>query len=188
MVDFGWVADDPSLLKALFQKVADEVDVLITSGGVSVGDSDYTKQVLAELGQVDFWKVAIKPGKPFAFGKLNACWFFGLPGNPVSAIVTLDQLAQPALRKLAGEKLIQTQLFEAIASQTFRKKPGRLDFQRAFVEQSNGRLTVRPVGKDSSGMLTSLIDANCFAILEAERSDVAAGELVKVQFFSELLN
>lgn len=187
LIDFGWAADDPSQLKALFQKVADEVDVLITSGGVSVGDSDYTKQVLAELGQVDFWKVAIKPGKPFAFGKLNACWFFGLPGNPVSAIVTLDQLAQPALRKLAGEKLIQTQLFEAIASQTFRKKPGRLDFQRAFVEQSNGRLIVRPVGKDSSGMLTSLIDANCLAVLEAERSDVVAGEVVTVQFLSKIL-
>lgn len=188
LVDFGWVADDPVQLKALFQKVAAEADVLITSGGVSVGDSDYTKQVLAELGQVDFWKVAIKPGKPFAFGKLNDCWFFGLPGNPVSAIVTLDQLAQPALRKLAGEKVMQTPLFEAIALQTFRKKPGRLDFQRAVVEQSNGRLTVRPVGKDSSGMLTSLIDANCFAVLEAERSDVAVGDVVTVQFFSELLS
>jgi molybdopterin molybdotransferase len=188
LVDYGWVADDPVQLKTLFQKVAAEADALITSGGVSVGDSDYTKQVLAELGQVDFWKVAIKPGKPFAFGKLNDCWFFGLPGNPVSAIVTLDQLAQPALRKLAGEKVMQRPLFEAVASHTFRKKPGRLDFQRAVVEQGDGRLTVRPVGKDSSGMLTSLIDANCFAVLEAERSDVAAGDLVAVQFFSELLN
>ncbi len=193
LVDLGWVADDPKLLSAAFSQAALEMDVLVTSGGVSVGDADYTRQVLEDLGEVNFWQVAIKPGKPFAFGRLGQCWFFGLPGNPVSAVLTLDQLAQPALRKLAGEHLAampnmdQLPYLQAEAAAAFMKKPGRLDFQRATVQQFDGKLLVQPVGQDSSGMLSSLTMANCLAVLEQPRANIAPGERVQIQLLSSLL-
>lgn len=187
LIDYGWVADDPVLLKAAFNRAATEVDALVTSGGVSVGDADYTRQVLLELGQVNFWQVAIKPGKPFAFGKLDNCWFFGLPGNPVSAVITLDQLAQPALRKLSGEKPTTAMPLPAVVKSPFRKKPGRLDFQRAVLCVTDGQLQVAPVGSDSSGMLSSLLAANCLAPLVLESADVPAGALLQVQLLSDWL-
>ncbi len=187
LTDYGWVADEPALLKAAFAQAAAEVDVLVTSGGVSVGDADYTRQVLEELGQISFWQVAIKPGKPFAFGKLGNCWFFGLPGNPVSAVLTLDQLAQPALRKLAGEQATPALRLQATAKTKFPKKPGRLDFQRAVLSQHNGQLQLEPVKMDSSGMLSSLLAANCLVPLALEKADIASGELLELQLLSDWL-
>lgn len=187
LIDYGWVPDDPALLKAAFSTAAAEVDALFTSGGVSVGEADYTRQVLAELGQVNFWQVAIKPGKPFAFGQLGDCWFFGLPGNPVSAVITLDQLAQPALRKLSGESVKPQLQFSAVVKSKFRKKAGRLDFQRGVLGQSAGTLQVEPVAQDSSGMLSSLLAANCLVPLALESGDVPPGESVAVQLLSDWL-
>ncbi len=187
LVDYGWIADDPVLLKAAFDQAASEVDALVTSGGVSVGDADYTRQVLLELGQVNFWQVAMKPGKPFAFGKLGHCWFFGLPGNPVSAVMTLDQLAQPALRKLAGETCKTPLQLPALVSRKFRKKPGRLDFQRGVLSMTDGQLQVAPVAIDSSGMLSSLLAADCLVPLALESADIEAGERVQVQLLSDWL-
>jgi len=186
LIDLGWVADDKDLLTKAFSQAALELDVLVTSGGVSVGDADYTRLVLEELGEVNFWQVAIKPGKPFAFGRLGQCWFFGLPGNPVSAVLTLDQLAQPALRKLAGEKWSGPMYMKAKATKAFRKKPGRLDFQRAVVRDVDGQLLVSPVGQDSSGMLSSLALANCLMVLEQPRGDVGPDETVQIQLLSSL--
>ena len=128
----------------------------------------------------------MKPGKPFAFGRLGQCWFFGLPGNPVSAVLTLDQLAQPALRKLAGEPWPEPVYLKAQAAKAFRKKPGRLDFQRAVVSEVDGQLQVSPVGQDSSAMLSSLVQANCLAVLEQARGDVAQGDTVQIQLLSSL--
>ncbi len=187
LIDLGWVADDLQLLTTAFSQAALQLDVLVTSGGVSVGEADYTRQVLEALGEVNFWQVAMKPGKPFAFGRLGQCWFFGLPGNPVSAVLTLDQLAQPALRKLAGEQWSGPDYLQATAANAFRKKPGRLDFQRATVAEVAGQLLVAPVGQDSSAMLSSLAQANCLAVLEQPRGDVAPGDSVQIQWLSSLL-
>ena len=125
--------------RALFLQAASTVDVLVCSGGVSVGDADHTRAVLAELGSIGFWQVAMKPGKPFAFGKISdaagqPCWFFGLPGNPVSAVVTCEQLLVPALQRLQGQTVQIPQLWPATAASRFKKKPGRLDLQRAKLQ------------------------------------------------------
>lgn len=186
VTDFGWVADDPVAMRAVFLKAAGSVDVLVTSGGVSVGDADHTRDVLAELGQIGFWQVAIKPGKPFAFGALTGadgqhCWFFGLPGNPVSAVVTCEQLLVPALQQLQGQTVKTPLLWPATAAQSFRKKPGRLDLQRVQMSVQADGVQVAPVGLDSSAMLTSMLDADALVHLEQDRGNVAAGEAVWLQ-------
>jgi molybdopterin molybdotransferase len=155
-------------------------DVVISTGGVSVGDADYTKDVLAELGEIDFWKIAMKPGKPFAFGRLGQGWFFGLPGNPVSTAVTYHQLVVPGLRYLAGESLPATHLLSAIAAHPLKKQPGRTDFQRGILSNNNGVNTVISAGLQSSGVLSAMAKANCYIRLDAERGSVAAGEVVSV--------
>lgn len=189
VIDLGWVADDPVALRALFTQAATEVDVIVSSGGVSVGDADYTRQVLAEMGQMDFWQVAIKPGKPFAFGWLQCkpteqtppVWIFGLPGNPVSAAVTCEQLLIPALQLLSGQPLKSPKLWVATATQPLRKKSGRLDMQRVSLQVTADGIQAEPVGTDSSGMLTSLLMADALTWLEQPRSDVQAGEEIWVQ-------
>ncbi len=192
VVDLGWVADDPLALRALLQQAAPRVDVIVSSGGVSVGDADYTRQVLCELGQMDFWQVAIKPGKPFAFGWLEhpassadnphpPVWLFGLPGNPVSAAVTAEQLLLPALQLLSGQDVKKPLLWPARTTQPLRKKPGRLDMQRVALQVRPGGISAEPVGTDSSGMLSSLLHADALTWLECQRGDVAAGEDIWVQ-------
>lgn len=192
VTDLGWVPDDPQVLRSLLQTTAASVDVIVSSGGVSVGDADYTRQVLTELGQMDFWQVAIKPGKPFAFGWLDKpagsadkqaapVWLFGLPGNPVSAAVTCEQLLIPALQLLSGQQVKRPQLWPAKATQCFRKKPGRLDMQRVTLQISAGGIQAESVGTDSSGMLSSFLQADALTWLEPQRSDVGAGEEIWVQ-------
>ncbi|MFM5256841.1 molybdopterin molybdotransferase MoeA [Aeromonas veronii] len=186
-LDLGIIPDDPAQLRAAFIRADEEADVLITTGGVSVGEADFTKQLLDELGEIGFWKLAIKPGKPFAFGRLPHAWFFGLPGNPVSAMVTFDQLVQPALAKLAGQHFERPLQLQAIAAEPLKKSPGRLDFQRGIMSQGPNGLEVRSTGSQDSAVFSSLSRANCYIVLERERGRVAAGETVTVEPFGGLL-
>ncbi len=186
-LDLGIIPDDPAQLRAAFIRADEEADVLITTGGVSVGEADFTKQLLDELGEIGFWKLAIKPGKPFAFGRLPNAWFFGLPGNPVSAMVTFDQLVQPALAKLAGQHFERPLQLQAIAAEPLKKSPGRLDFQRGIMSQGPNGLEVRSTGSQDSAVFSSLSQANCYIVLERERGRVAAGETVTVEPFGGLL-
>ncbi|NJI22372.1 molybdopterin molybdotransferase MoeA [Aeromonas veronii] len=186
-LDLGIIPDDPAQLRAAFIRADKEVDVLITTGGVSVGEADFTKQLLDELGEIGFWKLAIKPGKPFAFGRLPRAWFFGLPGNPVSAMVTFDQLVQPALAKLAGQHFERPLQLQAIAAEPLKKSPGRLDFQRGIMSKGPNGLEVRSTGSQDSAVFSSLSQANCYIVLERERGRVAVGETVTVEPFGGLL-
>lgn len=186
-LDLGIIPDDPAQLRAAFIRADEEADVLITTGGVSVGEADFTKQLLDELGEIGFWKLAIKPGKPFAFGRLPRAWFFGLPGNPVSAMVTFDQLVQPALAKLAGQQFVRPLQLQAIAAEPLKKSPGRLDFQRGILSQGPNGLEVRSTGSQDSAVFSSLSRANCYIVLERERGRVAAGETVTLEPFGGLL-
>ncbi|MCF5890491.1 molybdopterin molybdotransferase MoeA [Aeromonas veronii] len=186
-LDLGIIPDDPAQLRAAFIRANEEADVLITTGGVSVGEADFTKQLLDELGEIGFWKLAIKPGKPFAFGRLPRAWFFGLPGNPVSAMVTFDQLVQPALAKLAGQHFERPLQLQAIAAEPLKKSPGRLDFQRGILSQGPNGLEVRSTGSQDSAVFSSLSRANCYIVLERERGRVTAGETVTVEPFGGLL-
>ncbi len=187
IIRFEWLPDDLAAIRSALSEAAAQADVLITSAGVSVGDADFTKQVIDELGQVNFWKVAMKPGKPFAFGRLQNCWFFGLPGNPVSSLVTLDQLAQPVLRRLSGEHSEAPLALPAVAAVRFRKQPGRQDFQRSRLTVQNGQLQAEPCGNQGSGLLRGFAQSNGYTVLEAERGHVEAGETVTVQPFGPLL-
>lgn len=186
-LDLGIIPDDPAQLRAAFIRADEEADVLITTGGVSVGEADFTKQLLDELGEIGFWKLAIKPGKPFAFGRLPRAWFFGLPGNPVSAMVTFDQLVQPALAKLAGQHFERPLQLQAIAAEPLKKSPGRLDFQRGILSQGPNGLEVRSTGSQDSAVFSSLSRANCYIVLERERGRIAVGETVTVEPLGGLL-
>lgn len=186
-LDLGIIPDDPAQLRAAFLKAEQEADALITTGGVSVGEADFTKQLLEELGEIGFWKLAIKPGKPFAFGRLPNAWFFGLPGNPVSAMVTFDQLVQPALAKLAGQRWTPPLRLCATTTEPLKKSPGRLDFQRGILSLGQNGPEVRSTGSQDSGVFSSLSRANCYIVLEQERGKVMAGETVTVEPFTGLL-
>ncbi|HGM6861823.1 TPA: molybdopterin molybdotransferase MoeA [Serratia rubidaea] len=189
VLDLGIIRDDQAALRAAFNRADSEADVVISSGGVSVGEADYTKQMLDELGEVGFWKLAIKPGKPFAFGKLHHAWFCGLPGNPVSAALTFYQLVQPLLAKLAGhsEWRLPPRL-RARALTPLKKSPGRLDFQRGlFASNAQGELEVSTTGHQGSHVFSSFSQGNCFIVLERERGSVAAGEMVEIEPFNALL-
>ena len=180
-VDLGIVPDNPLLLRQAFLQASTKADVLICSGGVSVGQADFTRQVLSELGQVQFWQVAIKPGKPFAFGQLGSCWFFGLPGNPVSAAITFQQLVLPVLEQAAGVVArSETHLYTTTAAD-FAKKPGRLEFQRAHFSCDEGPGSVIPASSQSSAALIELARADTLVVLPAESSGVQAGEKVLLQ-------
>ncbi|HHQ6574784.1 TPA: molybdopterin molybdotransferase MoeA [Serratia fonticola] len=189
VIDLGIIRDNQDALRAAFIQADSEADVVISSGGVSVGEADYTKQMLDELGKVSFWKLAIKPGKPFAFGKLQHAWFCGLPGNPVSAALTFYQLVQPLLAKLAGHTEWQLPpRLKARALTPLKKSPGRLDFQRGiFTSNAQGELEVSTTGHQGSHVFSSFSQGNCFIVLERERGSVAAGETVEIEPFNALL-
>jgi molybdopterin molybdotransferase len=189
VINLGIIADDPAKLRAAFIAADQQADVVISSGGVSVGEADYTKEILEELGEIGFWKLAIKPGKPFAFGKLSSSWFCGLPGNPVSAALTFYQLVQPLLAKLAGHTEWQLPpRLKARALTPLKKSPGRLDFQRGiFTSNAQGELEVSTTGHQGSHVFSSFSQGNCFIVLERERGSVAAGETVEIEPFNALL-
>lgn len=196
ILDFGILPDDPTIFEETFMKAQQAADVLITSGGVSVGEADFTKDVLEKLGKIAFWKIAMKPGKPFAFGFLGEgekqTIFFGLPGNPVSALVTFYQLVQPALAQLAGlnaDYLANLMpKMTACAATNLKKAAGRQDFQRGFYFiNEQGELMVKPVGQQGSHIFSAFYESNCFIVLETERGNVQAGEKVTIQPFNGLL-
>lgn len=189
--DYGALSDDPDLIERAFLRAAKDCDAVISSGGVSVGEADFTRDILLKHGDIEFYKLAVKPGKPFAFGSIYAslqdrekqqgCYFFGLPGNPVSAAVTFHQLAVPALKVLAGEIERKAISFRVPAFSPFKKRPGRVDFQRArLVYSPNGKLCVESTGTQSSGALSSMVAANCYVRLDTDRGNVESGELVDV--------
>ena len=187
VIDLGLIPDDPAAIRTALQRASQRADAVITSGGVSVGEADHVKAVLDSLGQINFWKVAIKPGKPFAFGNLDRAFFFGLPGNPVSAMVTLHQLALPVLRTMAGEHTPPALTFRVKTSSSYRKRPGRQEFQRASLSAPDGHCTVSRNGPQGSGVLTSFSGANCYVVLEKERGPVEAQELVTVMPFDRFI-
>ncbi len=183
VINFGVIADDENAIRAAFLEADQQADAVISSGGVSVGDADYTKLVLEQIGEIAFWKIAMKPGKPFAFGKLPNSVFFGLPGNPVSAMVTADLLAMPALMKLQNCTAAPALTLKAKTLTDLRKSPGRMDFQRGVLSHENGELTVKSTGSQGSGILTSIASANCYIVLPAEQGRVEAGKIVSVRLF-----
>jgi molybdopterin molybdotransferase len=186
VVDMGVVRDEPEAVERAFTEAAKQADAVVTSGGVSVGDADYVTQTLEKAGSVGFWQVAIKPGRPLAFGRIGDALFFGLPGNPVSAMVTFYQLVQPALQALAGipdtgPPLIVT----AISRVALHKKTGRREFQRGVLTRdSDGRFVVDRAGQQGSGILSSMSAANCFIVLPEEAGPLSEGDEVTVQPFT----
>lgn len=184
VIDFGIIEDNFDSIKAAFVSADQQADAVISSGGVSVGDADYTKTVLDDLGEIGFWKIAMKPGKPFAFGKLPNSVFFGLPGNPVSALVTFHQLAIVALTKMQNAEALQRTNLKVKCVSDLNKSAGRLDFQRGVLSINElGENIVESTGSQGSGILSSLARANCFIVLPSEQGKVKAGEMVTVQLF-----
>jgi molybdopterin molybdotransferase len=184
LFDFGIVKDNKEDLKAVFEQAGNHCDLVLSCGGVSVGDADYVKEILDDLGSISFWKVAIKPGKPFAFGQLGNAWFCGLPGNPVSSYVTFEQLVTPVLQKLSGQTYLPTPYFVANHVCIIKKRPGRTDYQRGiFYRDEHGKLWVKPNGKQGSGIMSSIAHANCYMVLEQNADDVQQGEAVNIQPF-----
>ncbi|MGR8952121.1 MAG: molybdopterin molybdotransferase MoeA [Gammaproteobacteria bacterium] len=188
VIDLGIVEDRPEALLSAFEGAGQFADVIISTGGVSVGDADYTKTALQASGQIGFWKVAIKPGRPLAFGRIGNAVFFGLPGNPVAVLVTLYLVVLPALEKMLGitnKPIAPT--FLARTLEDLRKKPGRTEVPRGILAQDqNNQWTVRSTGKQGSGILSSMSLANAFIILEHDRGRVMAGESVWVRPFTGL--
>ena len=197
IIDCGIVRDNPASLRQAFIEAASQADVLISSGGVSVGEADFTKQIMQELGDVGFWKIAMRPGRPMAFGILKPVpgkpsarktLFFGLPGNPVAVMVTFYQFVRGALLQLNGASQTEPPLVQAISETAIRKKPGRTEFQRAIlVRNAEGRPSVRLTGSQGAGILRSMSEANCFVILTHDQGNIAAGDWVDVALFDGLL-
>jgi len=186
-VELDIVRDKRDALQLALTRAAADADAVITTGGVSVGDADFVRDVLAELGEVHFWKVGVKPGRPFAFGRIGRAWFFGLPGNPVSTMVSYYQFVQPALRRLMGEDSAPPLQFKVTCVTALNKSPGRMEFQRGILElNAVGETVVRSSGGQASNILSSMSEANCFIVLPAEWGDVPAGTLVEVQPFPGL--
>ncbi len=188
LIDMGVVPDQRETLAGALEQAAGCADAVITSGGVSVGEADFVKDVLEQLGQVEFWKIAMKPGRPLAFGCIGKALFFGLPGNPVSVMVTFYQFVQPALRRLMGQDEPAPVMFQVPVSQRLKKRPGRMEFQRGILARAaDGSLLVHGTGDQGSGILNTMSRANCFIVLEQDCGDVEPGRLVTVQPFEGLL-
>jgi molybdopterin molybdotransferase len=189
VIDMGVVRDDPALLEQAFRDAAATADVVITSGGVSVGEADFVKDLLERLGEVVFWKVAMKPGRPLAYGRIRDAHFFGLPGNPVSVMVTFYQFVREALLKLKGcDPVPPVPSFKAVCTTPLKKAPGRTEFQRGILSQgADGNWTVRVTGEQGSGILRSMSEANCFIILPQAQGSVAAGTTVDVQVMEGII-
>jgi molybdopterin molybdotransferase len=186
--DLGVVRDDPALLEAAFRKAAASADVIITTGGVSVGEADFVRPLTAKLGEVLFWKIAMRPGRPMAFGRIGSAFLFGLPGNPVAVMVTFYQFVRDALLHLSGRSDdYELPLLKAAAAVALRKVPGRTEFQRGVLFREDGVWKVRTTGQQGAGVLRSMSEANCFIVLEYERGRVEAGEPVQVQVFNGLI-
>jgi molybdopterin molybdotransferase len=186
VIDMGVVRDDPAALEKAFRQ-ASRYDAIVTTGGVSVGEADFIKQMMAKLGEVLFWKIAMRPGRPMAFGRIGDAFLFGLPGNPVAVMVTFYQFVRDALLVLSGRTdSVEIPLLPAVSSGSIRKIPGRTEYQRGILFKEGDAWKVRTTGQQGSGVLRSMSEANCFIVLEHERGKVEAGDLVSVQLMDTL--
>ena len=184
ILDLGVIRDEPAAIRAGLLEAAEKADLIITTGGVSVGEADYIKPVLEEVGQTEFWKIAIKPGRPLTFGSIGNSVFMGLPGNPVAVMVTFSLFVAHAIRKLTGIQSSELPLLKARSLQDMRKKPGRNEYLRGIVSRGkDNEWQVEKTGMQGSGILTSMSRANCFIVLSAENDGVKKGDLVDVQLF-----
>ncbi|MDH5229417.1 MAG: molybdopterin molybdotransferase MoeA [Gammaproteobacteria bacterium] len=188
-INLGIIPDDKQAIETAFENAINQADLIITSGGVSVGEADFVKQTLDKLGEVGFWKISMKPGRPLAFGQLKNSFFFGLPGNPVSAMVTFLHFVKPAIAKLTGRTQTESQFLQVTTVSTLKKRPGRVDYQRGilFVNET-GETVVKTTGQQGSHMLTSMSLANCFIVLPLESGNIEVGERVKVEPFCHLFS
>ena len=188
VIDLGVIADDPVLTANTFDLAAEQADAIIVSGGASVGEADYVRSTLNELGDVSFWKLAMKPGRPLSFGKLGHSIFFGLPGNPVSVMVTFYQFVLPALKRLMGEDNCKPNRFKVPCVSALKKRPGRTEYQRGTLFYGDDNtLKVESTGQQGSGILSSMSRGDCFIVLSDECDGVAAGSLVDVEPFFGLM-
>jgi molybdopterin molybdotransferase len=191
VIDLGVVRDEPALLRAAFERGAREADAIITSGGVSVGEADHTKAMMKELGDVVFWRIAMRPGRPMAVGRIapsggggRPCVLFGLPGNPVAVMVTFLAFVRPALLAMMGAQPRALPLLKALSDEALRKKPGRTEYQRGIVSTAaDGSLRVRTTGNQGSGVLSSMVQANGLIVLHHQQGNVAVGDPVDVMMF-----
>ncbi|WP_417762435.1 bifunctional molybdopterin-guanine dinucleotide biosynthesis adaptor protein MobB/molybdopterin molybdotransferase MoeA [Shewanella sp.] len=188
VIDLGIIEDSEAALTAALSQASQQADMVISSGGVSVGNADYIKKVLAAIGEIHFWRIDMRPGRPLAFGKIDDALFFGLPGNPVAAMVAFLMFVQPALRKLAGEPDWQPQLLPAAADDPFRSRAGRTEFNRGIATLgADGKLHVRSTGAQGSGMLSSMVTGNCLVVVGEADERIEVGESVYILPFAELL-
>lgn len=190
LIDMGVIKDTPEAVESAFTDSTNIADVVITSGGVSVGEADFVKPILNKLGEVLFWKIAMKPGRPLAFGKVGRSHFFGLPGNPVAVMVTFYQFVQAALKTLQGQiTRIPAPTFKALCTESLKKVPGRTEFQRGILSKTkDNEWTVKPTGDQGSGILSSMSQAHCFIVLPTDMDKVEAGEFVDVQLIRGLID
>ncbi len=190
LIDMGVVKDDPDSLEAAFRSACENADAIITSGGVSVGAADYTKQMMAQLGDVTFWKIGMRPGRPMAFGKINSngksAYLFGLPGNPVAVMVTFYFFARDALLRMMGAEVRPLPVMRVTSQSAIRKKPGRTEYQRGILSRVEGQWAVRVTGSQGSGILRSMSEANCMVVLQHDQGSVSAGDGVDVVLFDGL--
>ncbi|CAE6903158.1 Molybdopterin-guanine dinucleotide biosynthesis protein [Vibrio sp. B1FLJ16] len=181
ILDFGILEDNEQLMTEALEKASEQADMVITSGGVSVGDADYIKLALDKLGQIDFWRINMRPGRPLAFGKIKDKPFFGLPGNPVAVMVSFINFVEPAIRKMQGEQGWKPLKVNAVATENLRSRQGRTEFSRGIYElDETGRLTVRTTGKQGSGILRSMSEANCLIEISPAIDTVKVGENVTI--------
>lgn len=187
VLDLGIIADQAEALESCLRSAAASADVILSSGGISAGDADYIRSAVARCGELQFWKLALKPGRPFAFGRIGQALFFGLPGNPLASRVTFSELVRPALFKLMGQDPLPTShQFSARAAFVYRKRPGPREFLCGRSNGSGAALSVQLSGPRGSAMLSSLLAADCFIVLDEHCSEVRNGDLVNIQFFDDL--
>ena len=188
VLDYGVVGDDPAKLEATFRRAAAEADAIITSGGVSVGEADYTKAMMKKLGDVAFWRIAMRPGRPMAVGRIGKSVLFGLPGNPVAVMVTFLAFVRPALLQMMGWTATPAPLLRARSQEAIRKKPGRTEYQRGIVSSApDGRLQARTTGNQGSGVLSSMVQGNGLIVLHHGQGNVAVGDEVDVMMFDGVI-
>ncbi|MDP4075119.1 gephyrin-like molybdotransferase Glp [Acidovorax sp. A1169] len=195
VIDLGVVRDEPALLEAAFRQAAQQADAIITSGGVSVGEADHTRTMMKQLGDVAFWRIAMRPGRPMAVGRLasdtsdgRSAVLFGLPGNPVAVMVTFLAFVRPALLRMMGSTHAPAPLMRAISTEALRKKPGRTEYQRGTVSTAtDGSLQVCTTGNQGSGVLSSMVQANGLIVLHHGQGDVAPGDPVDVMVFDGVI-
>lgn len=192
VIDMGVIRDEPAALEAAFRRAASEADAIITSGGVSMGEADHTKAMMKQLGDVAFWRIAMRPGRPMAVGRISSAGrssvLFGLPGNPVAVMVTFLAFVRPALLRMMGAQAAEPILLKAHSAEALRKKPGRTEYQRGIVTRdADGTLRVRTTGNQGSGVLRSMVEGNGLIVLHHEQGNVAVGDPVDVMMFDGVI-